>query len=75
VTARKKPVRPNRKTTTDELWLSPKSNLKRHPERAWNESISVPQSSRLLELADVARGAKKKEDPKRRSAAAGNTKR
>ncbi|MGZ4899995.1 MAG: hypothetical protein ACXV8X_10095 [Candidatus Angelobacter sp.] len=70
MTARKKNVRPNRKS--DELWLSPKSNLKSgQPERAWNELVSLPQSSRLLELADVALGTKKKEAPKRRAAAAG----
>jgi hypothetical protein len=33
VPARRKPVRPNRKTT-DELWLSPKWSLKSQPDRA-----------------------------------------
>jgi hypothetical protein len=33
-------------------------------DRGWNENFVMPQSSRLLELADVVLGAKKKGVPK-----------
>ena len=71
---------PRKKTTqpasqSDELWLSSKPNIKGiFPEREWSGRAAAPQSSRLLELADIALGVKKKEVPKRRAAAASGTK-
>jgi hypothetical protein len=57
-----------------DLWIAPKSNLKGDGgDRAWNDRSTIPTGSRLLELADIALGLKKREPPqKRRSAAAAN---
>ena len=58
----------------DGLWVSPRSLLKGVAgERAWeNRPGGVPNSSRFLELADLALGLKKPE-PRKKRAAAGST--
>lgn len=55
-----------------DLWVNPKSNLKGdRGDRSWeNRTGGAPNTSRLLELADIALGLKKPE-PKKRAAAAG----
>lgn len=69
--SRKKPGTP----AGEDLWIAPKSNLKGDAgDRAWNDRLSTPTGSRLLELADIALGLKKPEPPKkRRSASAGTS--
>lgn len=63
---RKKPSTP----AAEDLWIAPKSNLKGDAgDRAWNDRLSTPTGSRLLELADIALGLKKPEPPKKRRAA------
>ena len=56
------------------LWVSPRSLLKGATgDRAWeNRPGGVPNSSRFLELADLALGLKKPE-PRKKRAAAGST--
>lgn len=41
-----------------ELWIAPKTSLKRDDETSWVDRPSA-QSSRLLELADIALGFRK----------------
>ena len=52
-----------------ELWIAPRYNLKGPAgERAWENRVGgVPNSSRFLELADVALGLKKPTLPKKPS--------
>ena len=59
--------------TSKDLWINPKSNLKGdRGDRAWeNRAGGLPTTSRFLELADVALGLKKPDNPKKKSAAAG----
>jgi hypothetical protein len=54
--------------SADGLWISPRSLLKGgNGERAWeNRRGGVPNSSRFLELADLALGLKKPEPRKKR---------
>jgi hypothetical protein len=54
--------------SADGLWISPRSLLKgANGERAWeNRPGGVPNSSRFLELADLALGLKKPEPRKKR---------
>lgn len=54
-----------------ELWIRPNLSLKGdRGERAWgNRSGGIPNSSRILELADLALGLKKPETPKKRASA------
>ena len=65
----------NHKTEIDlakDLWVNPKSNLKGdRGDRSWeNRAGGPPNTSRLLELADIALGLKKTEPKKKRAAAA-----
>jgi len=65
----------NHKQETDlakDLWVNPKSNLKGdRGDRSWeNRAGGPPNTSRLLELADIALGLKKPELKKKRAAAA-----
>ena len=65
----------NRKIEIDlakDLWVNPKSNLKGdRGDRSWeNRAGGPPNTSRLLELADIALGLKKTEPKKKRAAAA-----
>jgi hypothetical protein len=55
-----------RKSSSDDLWIAPKHSLKGdRGERAWeNRPGGPPNSSRLLELADIALGLKKAEPKK-----------
>lgn len=48
-------------TRPEEMWINPNSSLKgARGERAWeNRSGKVPNSSRYLEMADIALGLKK----------------
>jgi hypothetical protein len=73
VPSKKKAVKKPEEVDVDDLWIAPKSNLKGdNGDRAWNDRMSTPTGSRLLELADIALGLKKPEPPKkRRSATAG----
>jgi hypothetical protein len=53
--------------SADELWVSPRSLLKGPTgERAWENRVGgIPNTSRLLELADLALGLKKPEPSKK----------
>lgn len=67
----------NNKTEIDlskELWVNPKSNLKGdRGDRSWeNRAGGAPNSSRLLELADIALGLKRPVPMKRAAAASDN---
>jgi len=55
-----------------DLWVNPKSNLKGdRGERSWeNRAGGPPNTSRLLELADIALGLKKPAPAKKKRAAA-----
>lgn len=55
-----------------DLWVNPKSNLKGdRGERSWeNRAGGPPNTSRLLELADIALGLKKPAPGKKKRAAA-----
>lgn len=57
-----------KKSVSDELWVSPRYNLKGPAgERAWENRLGgVPSNSRYLELADIAMGVKKPENIKKR---------
>jgi hypothetical protein len=59
--------------SADGLWVSPRSLLKgANGERAWdNRPGGVPNSSRFLELADLALGLKKPAPRKKKAATAG----
>ena len=75
MSSKKRPSK-NASSRPEDLWVASKSNLKGdNGDRAWNDRMSTPTGSRLLELADIALGLKKPEPPKkRRSAAAGGEK-
>ena len=67
--------RNHNKSATDlskELWVNPKSNLKGdRGDRSWeNRAGGAPNTSRLLELADIALGLKQPVPKKKRAAAA-----
>ncbi len=78
MSSKKRPSNNNKKTNStvspEDLWVASKSNLKGdNGDRAWNDRMSTPTGSRLLELADIALGLKKPEPPKKlRSATAGS---
>jgi len=62
------------KTATEpELWIRPNLSLKvERGERAWGyRSGGIPNSSRFLELADLALGTKKPETKKKKAVANG----
>jgi hypothetical protein len=66
------PKRPKNGKTSErskELWIAPRYSLKGPAgERAWeNRPGGVPNSSRFLELADIALGLKKPEPHKRKT--------
>jgi hypothetical protein len=73
VSPKKKRAKKTNNVGPEDLWVASKSNLKGdNGDRAWNDRMSTPTGSRLLELADIALGLKKPEPPKkRRSASAG----
>lgn len=66
--AKKKPTKKD--DSANGLWVSPRFLLKgADGERAWeNRPGGVPNSSRFLELADLALGLKKPEPRKKRAA-------
>jgi hypothetical protein len=57
----KNPSKPKGDESDDGLWIAPRSSLKgENGERAWEKRITgPPNSSRFLELADIAMGLKK----------------
>jgi hypothetical protein len=59
-------------SSTKDLWIAPRYSLKGPAgERAWeNRPGGVPNSSRFLELADIALGIKKSSPQKKKSRAA-----
>ena len=68
--------RNHNKSATDlskELWINPKSSLKgERGDRSWeNRAGGAPNTSRLLELADIALGLKKPVPKEKRAASAG----
>jgi hypothetical protein len=69
----KNPKKNRHEDSTSELWVAARYSLKGPAgERAWEDrSGGPPNSSRFLELADIAMGLKKPEPKKRKSAAAG----
>jgi len=75
LTKKKKSPKQNLMVQPDDLWIASKSNLKGdNGDRAWNDRMSTPTGSRLLELADIAMGLKKPEPPKKRRTATGANK-
>jgi len=56
-----------------DLWINPKSNLRgARGDRSWEDRAGgAPNTSRLLELADIALGLKIPMAKKKRAAAAG----
>ncbi len=69
----KKPKKNRHEDSTSDLWVAARYSLKGPAgERAWENRLGgPPNSSRFLELADIAMGLKKPEPKKRKSAAAG----
>jgi hypothetical protein len=69
----KKSKRNRHEDSTGDLWVAARYSLKGPAgERAWeNRTGGPPNSSRFLELADIAMGLKKPEPKKRKSAATG----
>lgn len=66
------PKRPNYTPPEEDpdLWVSPNHTLKgNRGERGWDHRLVPPNSSRFLELADIALGLKK--PTKKKAAAAG----
>lgn len=59
-----------------ELWVRPRSSLKGPDgERAWDKHLGgIPNSSRFLELADIALGVKKPTPKKKRTVVHDKTK-
>jgi len=57
----KKTSKPKAEESDDELWIAPRFSLKgENAERAWeNRPAGPPNSSRFLELADIAMGVRK----------------
>lgn len=68
----KKTKTTNKTKDSKELWIAPRYSLKGPAgERAWeNRPGGVPNSSRHLELADIALGLKKPLQHKKKTAAA-----
>jgi hypothetical protein len=69
----KRPKKNRHEDSTSDLWVAARYSLKGPAgERAWESRVGgPPNSSRFLELADIAMGLKKPEPKKRKSAAAG----
>jgi hypothetical protein len=69
--ARKKAEKPTK--SPKDLWIAPRYSLKGPAgERAWeNRPGGAPNSSRFLELADIALGIKKPSMPKKKTAFSG----
>jgi hypothetical protein len=69
----KKSKRNRHENSTGDLWVAARYSLKGPAgERAWENRLGgPPNSSRFLELADIAMGLKKPEPKKRKSTAAG----
>ena len=65
----KKPDKPAEASKDKDLWIAPRYSLKGPAgERAWeNRPGGAPNSSRFLELADIALGTKKAVPKKKRS--------
>lgn len=53
-----------------DLWIAPRHSLKGNGERGWESRSGAPNSSRLLELADIALGVKKPAGRKKRTSPA-----
>jgi hypothetical protein len=68
----KKPEKPPEVSKDKDLWIAPRYSLKGPAgERAWeNRPGGAPNSSRFLELADIALGVKKSVPKKKRLSAA-----
>src|ERR1700743_659315 len=68
----KKPDKPAEVSKDKDLWIAPRYSLKGPAgERAWeNRPGGAPNSSRFLELADIAMGVKKPVSKKKRGAPA-----
>lgn len=68
----RKPEKEDSKVTKD-LWIAPRYSLKGPAgERAWDNRIGgAPNSSRFLELADIALGVKKPVAKKKRTGSSG----
>jgi hypothetical protein len=64
----KKPEKPTEVSRDKDLWIAPRYSLKGPAgERAWeNRPGGAPNSSRFLELADIALGVKKPVPKKKR---------
>jgi hypothetical protein len=69
----KKTKKNGHEDSTGDLWVATRYSLKGPAgERAWENQLGgPPNSSRFLELADIAMGLKKPEPKKRKSATAG----